>query len=195
MLHDGDGLVDDVGHVLLGDVELLLAEHEFHETRIQINEVARAAAEVGEVLDGEAQPARAGGADHDPRLAAREMLVVDLAAELLVVGLVVVPADALLGHAGGAAGLENVVRLALERRGHPDLGLEVAQGLVLEVRELEHVGRALHFLARVEVLLRPVEPVGASGVGAEMPRKDVAEVGVELGLGSGDGFGGNGCGH
>ena len=68
------------------------------------------------------------------------MLVGDLLAELGVIDLVIVPADALLRHAGRAAGLEDVEGLALERRRHPDLRLQVAQPFVLEVRELQHVG-------------------------------------------------------
>ena len=144
------------------------------------------------MLNGEAETAGTGGAHHQPRAAAREVRVGNLLAELGVIHLVVVPADALLGHAGGAAGLEDVIRLALERGGHPDLGLEVAQGFVGEVAELQEVFGLGDFLARVEVLRGPVEPVGAAGLGAEVPRDDVAEVGVELGFGLGDEFGGNG---
>ena len=100
-----------------------------------------------------------------------------------VVDLVVVPADALLRHAGRAAGLENVERLALELRRHPDLGLQVAQPFVLEVRELHHVGEALDLLARVEILLRPIEPERAAGFRRKMPRDDLLEMRFELRLG------------
>ena len=94
------------------------------------------------MLDGEAQAARAGRAHHQPRAAARKMLVADLVGELLVIDLVVVPADALLRHAGGAAGFEDVEGLSLERRRHPHLRLQIAQPFVLEVRELQHVRRS-----------------------------------------------------
>ena len=58
---------------------------------------------------------------------AREMRVGNLLAELGVIHLVIVPADALLGHASRAAGFKNVEGLAFELCGHPDLGLHVAQ--------------------------------------------------------------------
>ena len=109
----------------------------------------------------------------------------ELGGELLVVGLVVVPADALLGHAGGAAGLEDVVRPALVMRRHPHLGLQVAQPLVLEMRESrDEVGERLHLPSRVPAgLARPIEPERAAGLGREVPRDDLAHVRVERTLG------------
>ena len=153
MLQNGHGLIDDVLHVGAGLVELLVGDDLLHEARIEIDEVARAAAHVGEMLDGEAQAARAGRAHHQPVVVAREMLVGDLLAELGVIDLVIVPADALLGHAGRAAGFENVERLALELRRHPDLGLQIAQPFVLEVRELrDDVGEGLDFLRGIRTV-------------------------------------------
>ena len=93
------------------------------------------------------------------------MVVRNLGRELLVIGLVIVPADALLGHAGGAAGFKNVEGAALEFRRHPDFGLQVAKRLVLEMRELQGLGKGLDFLARIEILLRPVQPIRAAGFG------------------------------
>src|SRR5690606_716668 len=107
------------------------------------------AAEIGEMLDCETQTAWASGSDHQPRTARREMLIADLAAELFVVGLVIVPADALLRHPGGAARFEDAVRLSLVGSRHPDLGLHVAEPFVLEVRELLQVGERLDLLARI----------------------------------------------
>jgi hypothetical protein len=156
----------DVVHVGAGDLVLLVGDDLLHPARIEIDEVAGAAAEVGEVLDGEPEPARAGRTDHQPGAAAREMLVGDLAGKLLVVGLVVVPADALLRHAGGPAGLEDVVGPALVLLRHPDLGLQVAQRLVLEVREAHQVGEALDFGGGVPAgFLRPIEPERAAALG------------------------------
>ena len=133
---------------------------------------------LGEVFDGQAQAARAGRADHQPGPAARKMVVRNLPGELLVVHLVIVPADALLGHPGGAAGLKNVERAPFVFRRNPNLGLQVAQPFVLEVRELHHVGERADFLARIEVFPRPVEPERAAGFGRKMPLDDVAEVGI-----------------
>ena len=84
------------------------------------------------------------GPDHQPRAAAREMLVGNFFGELAVIDLVIVPADALLGHAGGAAGFENVERAALVFLRHPDFGLQIAQPFVLEMRELAECRRK-HF--------------------------------------------------
>ena len=119
------------------------------------------------------------------------MFVGDLAAEFLVVGLVIVPPDALLGHAGRAAGFKNVERPALVFRWHPDFRLQVAQGLVLEVRKpADKVGEGIHFLAWVEILPGPIEPERAAAFRREMPRDDFANVGVEPLLGGLDiGFG------
>jgi hypothetical protein len=74
--------------------------------------------------------------------------------------------------------------LPLVLRRDPDFRLQVAQGLVLEsAGTCDQVGEGIHFLARVEVLLRPIEPERATGFRREMPRDDFAQVGVELGLG------------
>ena len=156
--------------------------HLLHPARIEVDEVARAAAHVGQVLDGEAQTARAGRAHHQPVMVARKMFVGDLLAELGVIDLVILPADALLGHAGGAAGLEDVERLALEFGGNPDLGLQVAQPFVLEVRKArDKVGEGFDFLRGIPArLFSPIEPERATGFRREMPAKDFACVSVEL---------------
>ena len=171
-------------HVLTGDVELLVGDELLHEARIEIDKVAGAAAIIGKMLHRKAQTTRAGGADHDPGLARREVLVVELVAELLVIHAEVVPADALLRHAGGAAGFENVERLAFECGGHPDLRLLVTQPLVLEMRELgDDVLIAVHHATRVEILLRPFQPEGAAGLRREMPLDGFTDLVVELGFG------------
>jgi hypothetical protein len=109
------------------------------------------------------------------------MLVGNLVAELGVVDLVVVPADALLGHSRGATGFEDVEGLSLELGGHPDLGLLVAQPLVLEVWELRYeVGEGLHLGPRIPAgFFHPTEPERAAGFGTEVPSDDFADVGVE----------------
>ncbi len=184
MLQQDDGLVDHVVHVLPGDVELLVRDGLFHETGVQIDEVAGTAAVVGQMLNGEAEATRAGGADHDPRVAGREVLVGELVAEFFVIDAEVVPADALLRHAGGATGFEDVKGLACEGLRHPDLGLEVAQPFVLEVREVgDDVVVAVDLAAGIEVFLRPIQPERAAGFRREVPVDDFADLVVELGLG------------
>jgi hypothetical protein len=143
VLENGHGLIHDVVHVIARDLELFGGQDAFDPARIEVNEVAGTAAEIGQVLDGQAQAARAGRPDHQPGAAGRKMRVGKLAGKLLVIGLVIVPADALLGHAGGAAGFKNVERAAFEFFGHPDFGLQVPQPFILEVREFFQAAEAL----------------------------------------------------
>ena len=75
------------------------------------------------------------------------MVVGNFAGEFLVIDLVIVPADALLGHAGGAAGLENVEGRPLIFFGHPDFRLQIAQPFILEMREALQAGKTFDFLA------------------------------------------------
>ena len=187
VLQDRHRLIDHVFHVGFGLVGLFVADDLFHPARIEIDKVTGAAAEIGEVLDGQTQPARAGRAHHQPRAAPRKMFVGNFSGEFLVVHLVIVPADALFGHAGGAAGLKNVERTSFELRRHPDFRLKVAQGFVLEMRKLQQVGERFDLFARVEMLLRPAEPERAAGLGREMPMNDFAQVGIQLFLRGFDG--------
>jgi hypothetical protein len=110
------------------------------------------------------------------------MLVLHLVGELAVIDLVVVPADALLRHARRAACLKDVERLALERGRHPDLRLQIAKPFILEMREFLDVLHRLHFLARVEILLGPVQPERAARFRREMPVDDLLQVRVQGGL-------------
>ena len=127
-------------------IELFCADELFYPARIEVDEVAGAAAHVGEMFDGEAQAARAGRAHHQPVMIAREMFVGDFFAELRVIDFVIVPADALLRHAGRAAGFKNAERLPFELRGNPDFRLQIAQPFVREMRELVHVRERFDFL-------------------------------------------------
>src|SRR5688572_30203337 len=113
------------------------------------------------MLDGQTQSARPGWPHHEPVMITRKMFVGNLLRELAVIDLVILPADALLGHAGGAAGLENVEWLAFECLGHPDVRLQIPQPFILEMWKAEEVGKPLHFLCWVPVrLFGPVEPEG-----------------------------------
>ena len=53
-----DGLVDHVFHVGFGLVELFAGDDLLHPSRIEINEITGAAADIGEMLDGQAEAAR-----------------------------------------------------------------------------------------------------------------------------------------
>ena len=161
--YDRGRLVDDVLLVLAGHGALAHADEALHPARVEIDEVARAAAVIGEMLDREAQATRAGGADHQPVAALGEEVGTVVVAELLVIDLVVVPADALLGHAGGATGLEDVVGTPGVCLRYESLGLLLAQDLVVEVVEAHQIVEAGDLLERVPAgLLGPFEPVVAA---------------------------------
>ena len=185
---DRGGLVDDVLLILAGHGHVAHADEALHEARVEVDEVAGVAAVVREMLHGEAQAAGAGGADHQP-IALGEKVGPVVVAVFFVVGLVVIPADALLGHAGGAAGLEHVVGALGIGLGDEAFGLLGAQHIVVEVGEFfRDVGEALDFLARIPAGgLGPLEPVVAAGGGREVPRDHLAGPGVEGGLGLGRG--------
>ena len=194
MANDRGRLIDDVLLIFAGHRHLAGADEALHEARIEVHEVAGVAAVVGEVLDGEAQAAGAGRADHEP-VALGEKVRAVVVAVFLVVGLVVIPADALLRHAGGAARLEDVVGALGVGLGHEALGLLGAQHVVVEVRELlRDVGEALDLLARIPAGgLGPLEPVVAPRLRGEVPLDHLARVRIERGLRLGNGeFAGHG---
>jgi hypothetical protein len=115
-------------------------------------------------------------------MVSREMLVADLLAEFAVIDFVIVPADALFRHAGGAAGLEDIKRTAPIFRGNPKLGLNVAEPFVLEVgKARDDVVEGCDFLRGIPAgLFRPIEPERGTSFGREMPANDFACVSVEL---------------
>src|ERR1017187_747626 len=118
------------------------------------------------------------------------MLIRELGRELLVVGLVIIPADALLRHARSAAGFKDIVGAPLVFRWHPDVRLKLAQPFILEMREPREVNKRPDFLARVPAgLPGPVEPEWAARLRREMPGDNLAHVGVESFLGGGEGGG------
>ena len=117
------------------------------------------------------------------------MGVGNLAGEFLVIHLVIVPADALFGHAGGAAGFKNGEGAALEFFWHPDFGLQIAQPFVLEMGKTLEIVEALDGGGGIPAgLLCPIEPEGAAGVGRKVPLDDVTNVGVERFAGRGRGI-------
>src|SRR5207248_419317 len=111
--------------------------------RIEIEAEADAAAMLGEMLDGQAEPARTGRAKHEPVGALGEIRVGERFAEHLVIDPVVVADDPALGDAGGAAGFEDVGRLVPEFLGEPAAHGAAAQPIVFEETELLEVLEAL----------------------------------------------------
>src|ERR1041385_3075277 len=96
----------------------------------------------------------------------REMRVGNFFREFAVIGFVIIPADALLGHAGGAAGFENVERFSFERGWNPNFRLEIAQPFILEMRKAQDIVEAFNFARGIPArLLRPIEPEWAAGFG------------------------------
>ena len=111
VFHNRRGLVDDVFHVRLGLVILLFADEPLHPARVEVHKITRASAHIGKMLDGQPQPPRPRGADHQPVMITRKRGVIQRVGKLAVIHLVIIPADALLGHPRGAAGFENIERL------------------------------------------------------------------------------------
>ena len=156
VLENGDGLLHHMVHVGARHVGLLFGDDPFDPAGIQVNKITGTAAKIGQVLDGQAQPAGAGRADHQPGAAARKMGVGKFGGEFLVIRFVIVPADALLGHAGGAAGFKNIEGAALEFFRDPDFRLQVAQPFVLKVRKALQAAEAFDFSGGIPAgLFRP----------------------------------------
>ena len=65
-LQEGEGLVDDVALVELHLLHLAALDELDDPARVEVDHEADAAADLAEVLDGEAQAARARGADVQP---------------------------------------------------------------------------------------------------------------------------------
>lgn len=107
---DGERLVDAVLLVELGFADFATFDELDDPARIEIDAEGDAAAVLGKVLDGQAQAARAGGAEHEPVGTFGESGVGEGGGELLVVDAEIVDLHARLGHAGGAAGFKHVDR-------------------------------------------------------------------------------------
>src|SRR5262249_14277808 len=149
-------------------------------TRIEIDAETDAAAVLAEMLDGEPQSPRAGRAEHQPVGPLWKVLLRQRVAEHLVVDPVVFDDDAALGDPGGAAGLEDIDRLVLQRFRHPTPHWSAAQPVVLEEAELLQIVEALHLFARIEAeALSLLQPKRRASFGIEMPRHDLADVGVK----------------
>ena len=73
---DRQGLLDAVVLVVLQHGELALLDQADDPARIEVDAEADAAADLGQVLDGQPQPPRPGGTEHEPVRAAGKVLVV-----------------------------------------------------------------------------------------------------------------------
>src|SRR5689334_2812173 len=106
------------------------------------------------MLDGQAQPARTGGAEHQPVRAAREVLIRESVAEQLVIHAKIVHRGTALRDAGGAAGFEYVDGLAGASLGNPAPHRSAAEPFVLEFRKSLQVFEAANFLSRIPTQFR-----------------------------------------
>src|SRR5262249_42181527 len=112
-------LIDDVLLIRLQMLHPALFDELDDPAWIEIDAEADAAAELAEMLDGEAQPPRSARAKHQPVRSFGKVLLRQRRAELLVVDAKIVDDDAALRNAGGAAGLEDVGGLAPQGLGLP----------------------------------------------------------------------------
>src|ERR1041385_1586109 len=184
MLQNRHCLFDDVVHVRASDLAFLFGNDFFDPTRIEVDKITNTAPKIREVFNGQAQPARSSRSNHQPGAATRKMLVGDLRRKLFIVGLVVVPPDALFGHAGSPARFEDVKRPPLIFLRHPDFGLQIAKPFILKMREMrEDIGKRVYFSSRVPPsLFRPVEPKLRPGLRREMPANDLTSMLIESSL-------------
>ena len=183
---DGRRLVDHVLLIELGHPHFAHADEAFDPTRVEVDEVTGTAADIGEVFDREPEAARAGGADHQPVGPLREKVGSVVFGKLGVVGLVIIPADPLFGHAGGAAGLKDIVGSASKCPRDEKGRIFLAQNLVIEGRELGKVREAGDVLDWIEAERgNLVEPVWTAGFWGKMPFHHVTGVGIKGGGGVG----------
>ena len=108
---DRDRLIDAVLLVRFEVLHPALLDELDDPPRIEIDAEANAAAMLGQVLDRQPQPPRAGRAEHQPVRAQRKILLRQRVAEQRVVDAKVFDRDAALRDAGRAARFEHVDRL------------------------------------------------------------------------------------
>src|SRR3954471_6422413 len=96
----------------------------------------------------------------------REMFIRNFLGKFAVIDAKIVPADALFGHASGAARLEDVERFSFESGRNPNFGLQVAQPFVLKMREAQQVVEALNLGGRIPAgFFGPLQPEPAASFG------------------------------
>src|SRR5947209_2138809 len=94
--------------VAVGFVELAVFQQLDDPARVEIDTEANAAAELGEVLDGQPQSPRTGRPEHQPMAATWEMLVRQRLRHYLVIDPVVLDDDSRFRHTGRASGLKDI---------------------------------------------------------------------------------------
>ena len=135
---------------------------------------------LGEVFDGEPQPARPAGAEHEPVSAFWKAVVRQRIGKLLVVDGKVANVDAALRDAGRTPRFEDVHRVVGVRFRNPAAHRPAPQPLVFEVTEFFEIAVPTDRLPGIEVEARGVfEPEVTSGGRIEVPLHHVARVGVE----------------
>src|SRR5437763_111996 len=107
---DRQGLIDAVLLVEIALLNLAALDALDDPARVEVDAEGDPAAELGEMLDGQAQAAGAGGAEHEPVGALGEGFVGKGLAEVLVVDAEVFDLEAALGNSRRAAGFEDVDR-------------------------------------------------------------------------------------
>ena len=167
------GIVLDAGQAgdVVGErVDLPGLDQPDHPARIQVHTERNPAPHLGQVFDGQAQPPRSGGAQHQPVGAAREALFAERLAEHGIVDAEVVHVDPRLGNARAAAGLEDVDRPVGVGPRDPAPHRPAPQPLVLKRRKPRQIVEAVNFPARVPSQLPGVvQPERRAGLGIEMP--------------------------
>ena len=109
MIHVGTRLI-----ILLGGNEAL------HPARIEVHKIAGTTPHISQMLNRQSKTARAGGPHHHPVMITREMLVTQRLGKGAVIDLVILPANALFRHAGGAARFKDAEGLAVISLWPPD---------------------------------------------------------------------------
>src|SRR5947207_15918334 len=111
------------------------------------------------MFDGEPQSSRSRRAHHQPVMIPRKMLVRNFFGEFAIIDFVIVPSNALFGHARRAPSLENVKWPPLESFGHPDFRLQIAQPFISKMRKTRQISEAFDFFGGVPAgLFSPIEP-------------------------------------
>ena len=111
-----------------------------------------------------------------------EMIVAQCLGKGAVIDLVILPANALFRHAGGAAGFKNAEGLTVICLWPPDFIRQIAQPFILEMRELRRdILKARDLLGRIPAgFLGPIEPKRTAGLGREMPLHNFNGMRIQL---------------
>ncbi len=167
--------------IALDLVQLLALDQSLHPAGIEIDVITTSATSVGQMLNRKTQTTRTGWSDHDPVAALREKLITQAVGKLLVVMLVIIPADTLFRQTCSAAGFKHIERTSAHSFRNKALVLFIAQPLILKVRKLHDVVITFHFFTRIPAgVFHPVQPERTAGLFGEMPVDDLAHALIQL---------------